>query len=111
MIGGMTTRLYAPQDLRTEDPRPQQQSFDEWAPRAAALSVADHFGGDRDALVDVLQMLGLMAAPVASSYDPFTHSHMFTCTVCGKRRQGRSEGVCQYCRSVDTRGQEHRQGV
>lgn len=105
-LGGTATRLYAPQDLRTDDPRPHAPSFDVWAAEYLTGKLEQRFGPGSE----IAQMLGLASAPVVSSYDPFSHAHMFTCTVCGKQRRG-TAGVCQYCRSVETRGRVHRQGV
>ena len=96
----------APTDLRWQVGRPVQ-SFDAWASEYLTQRLEARFG----AASDVAQMLGLAVAPLESSYDPFSHAHTFTCTVCGRTRRGDTAGVCQYCRSVETRGRQHRQGV
>ena len=96
----------APTDLRTQI-APKQASFDEWAREYLTARLEARFGPGSD----VAQMLGLAVAPLESSYDPFSHAHTFTCTVCGRTRRGDTAGVCQYCRSVETRGRQHRQGA
>lgn len=106
------TVFLEPQDLRTVDPRPHEQSFDEWAAQYMAQRLEERFGPDSE----IAQILGLATPDTSREVHNHTNRHRlvlttFICTVCGRVRKGATQGVCQYCRSVDTRGQEHRQGV
>lgn len=102
-LGGTTTRLYAPQDLRTVDPRPLAQSFDEWAKGFLTGRLEQRFGPDSE----IAKMLDLAEPPVVSRYDSTTHDHriVYRCTRCGKERTRSRKsrtvftGVCPWCTS------------